>query len=102
MTAGAYSLKRGDTHDPECSLTTHRLRVARGILSGMGIEATVEHGGNFTQGPYGKHACCDKCKTVWPEWVTDEVFNLAYKLADEVQTQRGRHHQREINAARRA
>jgi hypothetical protein len=92
MTAGGYSLKRGDTHDPECSLTTHRLRIARGILRGMGIEGTVEHGGNFVQGPYAKHVCCDKCKTIWPSWVTDEIFNLAYRLADEVQTERGMAH----------
>jgi hypothetical protein len=97
-------LKRGDTFDPEDHRMTHRLGVAHRLLATMGAEPEWTHGGNFTQGPYGKHACCDKCKAAWPEWVTDEVFNKVYAAADAMQTARGNWHQAEINreqAARR-
>lgn len=90
-TNGGRLVKRGDTFDPECHRTTHRLGVAQGILRGLGIEATWEHSGTsrVTQFGVAKHACDYRCKATWPEWVTGETFDLAYSLACEVQTKRG-------------
>jgi hypothetical protein len=101
LSTGARYLKRGDTFDPEDFRMTHRLRVAGQILSGLGITPEWEHGGSFTN-ELGKHVCCDKCKASWPEWVTDEVFNRAFALANEVQTERGAFNQRAAYAGKAA
>jgi hypothetical protein len=93
---GGRLLKRGDSFDIECWRTTHRLRVAHGILLGLGIKAEWEHS-DYMGVEYGvaKHLCDDRCKAVWAEWVSDEMFNLAYSLACEVQDKRGAYHRRE-------
>lgn len=86
-------IKRGDTFDPECGRTTNRLRVARGILADLNIEPTYEpHHAKCWQG-FGFVDCHADCKhsnvPTWPDWVTAEMFDLAGRLADRVQTARG-------------
>jgi hypothetical protein len=95
MTTGASHLKRGDTFDPECGRTTHRLRLGQHILAAAGIESAHVHGEhreNF-------RGCYSGCRNVWPEWVTDEMFESAWSLADKVQTERGRHARRETEGS---
>lgn len=100
MTNGGRLLRRGDTFDPECWRTTHRLRAGQSILAQAGVEHTWEH--SDRKGVVGTgllmregHVCDDRCKAVWPEWATDEMFDLAYRLADEIQTERGSWNRRE-------
>lgn len=105
-TCGGRLVKRGDTRDPECHRTSHRLRVAQAILADLGIEATWQHGprvGLVGTGLMARegHLCDGRCVAVWPEWVTGETFDVAYRLADETQAARGAWHQRQINEARR-
>lgn len=98
---GAGYLKRGDTFDIEHWHMTHRLRVAHGILRGLGIESVVKHSDNeIVEWGRPKHGCDYRCETVWPEWVTNDLFNLAFKLADEYQTRHGAHNQRQAREAR--
>lgn len=84
LSNGAYLLKRGDTYDYEDSRMSHRLRRARMILENMGIKPVVEHCNQCKIGPSRgpMSGCWDACKTVWPEWVTNEVFQAAFNLAD--------------------
>lgn len=107
MTTGGRYLKRGDTFDPECHRTTYRLGLARRLLAVDGIAPEWEH--SDREGLVGTgllqrtgHVCDDRCRAVWPEYVTDEVFDRAYALADALQSARGAHAQREINAMRRS
>jgi len=118
-TNGGRLLKRGDTFDPECHRTTHRLTLARRILAVEGIEPTyVEHDEKCILNPanawnrcFGFNYRCDPgCprgtyagqQPTWPEYTTGAMFDLAYKLADEFQTRRGEWHQSKINEERRA
>lgn len=119
MNTGARCLKRGDTFDPEDFRMTHRLGVARGILSSIGIEPSFEqhrpecilHPDNRSRRCFGYSYSCDNgCRAGvypanqanWPEWVSDAVFEHAFALADETQTKRGEHHRREAYAAKAA
>lgn len=89
-TNGGRMLKRGDTSDIECWRTTHRLRVGQGILRSLGIAPEWSHS-DCTRVSFGRvvHACDYRCVCTWPEWVTGDVFDLAYRLANETQTERG-------------
>ena len=105
LSTGARYLKRGDTADPECHRMTYRLGVARSILRSQGIEVEwnhSEHTGVIGTGLLQRtgHVCDYRCKAVWPEWVTDEIFNTAFNLADQLQSERGANHQRAINKER--
>lgn len=109
LSNGARWLKRGDTFDPECWRTSHRLALAASILSGMGVVAEwPEHAEDCNRHPsYLRGVCCGYRESVvctcgrdrngpqWPAWATDETFNLAYRLADEVQTKRGEYNRGE-------
>jgi hypothetical protein len=101
-TNGGRLLKRGDSFDPEDFRTTHRLRVGQSILASLGIESTFDHDEACPRHPaslsnvvhsYRSRVCCscgrDYRGADWPAWVTGETFDLAYRLADEVQTERG-------------
>jgi len=116
MTNGGRLLKRGDTYDIECWRTSHRLRVGQSILRGLGLEPTwPEHAEDCMNHPNNRfnrihgysYPCLGDCPhrldppATWPEWATDEMFDLAYRLADETQTERGNWHQRQINEERR-
>lgn len=89
LQGGAYYLHRGDDSDPEDFKMTHRLHLAQGILKSAGIEPKVEH--DQTAHEYTGQ-CSDKCQTIWDSWVTDEMFTLAFSLANEIQTKRGEYH----------
>lgn len=106
-TNGGRLLKRGDTFDPECPRTSHRLKLALRILAVDNIVPEWDHSQNI--GIIGTgllqrdgHVCDYRCKAVWPEYATGTMFDLAYQLANEFQTERGRYHQRQINAERAA
>ena len=105
-TNGGRLLRRGDTFDPECHRTTYRLQLGQRILAASGVEFHWDHGPN--EGVVGTgllqrtgHVCDYRCKAVWPAWATGEMFDRAYALADEVQTERGNWHQSKINEERR-
>lgn len=116
LTQGGRMLKRGDMFDPECHRATHRLGRARGILRAMGLAPKFPaHADDCDRAPerlrfvlagYRDRVPCT-CglgrdpAPEWPPWVTDRTFNLAYALADEEQTQRGRWYRQEINRERR-
>jgi hypothetical protein len=118
QTQGGRALMRGDSYDIECWRTTHRLRVALGILRGQDIVPTpVEHSESCILHPshrsnrvFGWNYICDDpaCPArrnpppTWPEWVTGEMFDRAYALADEIQTERGRYEQRKARELRSA
>ena len=82
---------------------THRLGVARALLRGQSIEPTfAEHDEECMLSPaqrlnriptFNYRCSCGASQQppTWPEWVTDETFELAYRLADEIQTRRGDH-----------
>lgn len=112
-TNGGRMLKRGYTFDIECHRTTYRLRGGHSILASMGVKPSypehdpscIKHPSNSMNRCFGWTYWCecgrgDDPTPTWPEWVTGEMFDLAYRLADEIQTERGNHHQREINKAR--
>lgn len=106
-TNGGRLVKRGDTVDIECHRTTYRLQKAKRLLAAGGIEATWDHSdrtGLVGTGLLQRegHVCDYRCKAVWPEYVTGAMFDLAYRLADEMQTEKGRFHQRWINERRAA
>lgn len=101
-------LRRADTYEPECQRTTHRLQTAMGILNGMGVKPTQTHDPDCHRewvntsgraikcegsGPYPSPLTC--LKTEWPEWVTNELFDMAYNLADKVITDRGQSYRAE-------
>ena len=77
MTELARRLKRGDTQDPEDHRMTRQLMVARGILGQQGAIPVVRHHG-----------------TVWPEWVTDDVFLAVAQAANVLQTRRDEYEQK--------
>ena len=98
----ARYVKHGYLFDPDDSRTTHRLRVAHGILLAEGVESHVEHQApepfrsgcakhptNANRGVHYPGYCSDQCRTVWPGWVTDEMFDLAATAAEATQTLRG-------------
>jgi hypothetical protein len=117
QTNGGRMLKRGYTFDHECHRTTYRLGKALALLRLDGIEPTFpDHDGKCILHPDNRSQRCfghtyysspgcpragDPVPT-WPEYVTGRMFDLAYQLADEMQTQRGNWHQREINRERAA
>lgn len=86
MITGAYYLKRGDTSDIEDFRMTYRLRLARVILQSTGIEPNIKH----DKTAHDVFNDCDyRCKAEWAEWVNDDIFEHAFRLADEIQTQQG-------------
>ena len=123
-TNGGRLLKRGDSFDIECHRTTHRLQVAQGILRNLGFTPTwPEHGETCMLHPknawnrcFGfNYTCLGDCPRrlnpppIWPEGVSGEIFDTAYRLADAVQDRRGQltaealnRYDREKREARRA
>ena len=102
-TNGGRLLKRGDSFDIECWRTTHRLRVAQGILRNLGFTPTwpehdekcILHPKNAWNRCFGFNYICDAgCPRrsnpppTWPEGVSGEIFDLAYQLACAVQDRR--------------
>lgn len=105
MSTGALYLKRAYRFDLEDHRMSHRLQVANSILRSLHIEPEWDHSDN--RGLVGTgllqredHVCNDACSPIWPEWVSDEVFELAYRLADETQTERGAWHRAKASEAK--
>lgn len=93
----AYYLKRGYTSDPECHRTSHRLRVARGILAEQGITSRVDHFQRCIEDRQSLKwgGCWSQCKTVWIDTSGVEVDNLvvfenAWNEACAIQDERSR------------
>lgn len=125
LSTGAAYLKRGYRRDPEDWRMTHRLEVARSILRSQGIETEAIHmgGGRFERGMVvgrrqidlstmsqaerdeHRSRCGDGigCREVWPEDITDEVFQAAFDLANAIQNARSARTAQAVNErARRA
>jgi len=90
------ALKRGDTFDIEDGRTTHRLRVARGLLADRGITSTIEHSKLCAKHPTNlgvgmeDKGCWAECTTTWhPSWVSNEVFEAAADAARAIQRFKG-------------
>lgn len=104
-TRGGRNLRRGDSFDIEDARTTHRLRIGQSILRSLGVESTWTHSKGHEErrgAPYGYNGCDDYCKVEWPEWATGRMFDLAYQLADELQTERGAFNRNQAYAAKAA
>lgn len=117
QTQGGRQLKRGDSHDIECWRTTHRLRVAQGILRDMGFAPTwpthsdkcIRSEANRGRRCFGFNYVCDDpaCPMrhnpapTWPAECTGPVFDAAYALACAVQDARGAATAHAINEQRR-
>jgi len=93
-------IRRGDTHEYECSRTTHRIRATRAILESQGVD--------FSLNPNGHAETCERrpnrlgmvaynfrdrvvcncefrnARPSLPEWLTDEMILDAYNLADKM------------------
>lgn len=115
LSTNASRVKRGWFSDPECHRTTYRLRKTLAILHAMGIEPTfAEHAETCMKSPAQRGNRCHNwlyycdChvgndpRPTWPEWATDEMFNMAASAASAAQTARGEWHQRQINERRAA
>jgi hypothetical protein len=89
MTHGAESLRTGAVFIQDCPETTRRLRCARALLRYLGVEDRVSHSDECLKDRIG--ACKHNCTTQWSTWASDEIFELAYALADESIGRRGAH-----------
>jgi hypothetical protein len=112
QTQGGRFLK-GGFRDPECFRAQHRHSLALTLLSAAGVtptypehaETCIRHPSKrFNRLPGNSYHCDPGCgwtdRPTWPEWCTGEMFDRAYRLADEIQTERGAWHQREASAAK--
>ena len=85
MNNGAILLKQGRRIDPEDHRMSYRLGLARDMLGGGMVLPTTSH----DEAGHRVFNCCgDSCKTTWPEWMTDEMFEMAYNLANLIQSER--------------
>ena len=89
-------VKMGRTYDYEDSRTTERMHRTIALLGEAGITRTVTHNGSLTWDwatSRDRHDCTvyPPCKVTWPEWATDEMFDLAATLADTALSARGLH-----------
>lgn len=92
-------LRAGRTHDYEDSRSTYRLQQAYGILAAAGVEPVRTHSDTMAWDwatNRDRHVCDYRCKVTWPEWVTNDMLEAAYNLADAAQTARGAYNRRDI------
>lgn len=93
MISTAALVKRGRTYDYEDSRTTHRMHTMLTILAGAGIKPTIVHGPQVgwdwaTSRERHIEACTLNgsgtagCTITWPAWVTDEMFDAAWRFAE--------------------
>lgn len=117
QTNGGRLLKRGDSYDIEDWRTTHRLRVAQGILKGLGFTPTwpshsdkcIRSEANRSRRCFGFNYICDDADCpmrhnpapTWPAECTGPVFDAAYTLACAVQDARGAAAARAMDEGRR-
>jgi len=97
---GSYMLRAGRTYDIEDSRTTDRLHAAYDVLKALGAEPTIVHGPQMgwdwaTNRERHIEACTlhgsgvAGCTITWPAWVTDEMLDAAYGMANTFRTARG-------------
>jgi len=95
-------LRAGRTYDYEDSRATSRLHAAYAALKAIGVEPERTHSDKVgfsweRRGwlvPEHHSVVCGEsagCKVTWPEWVTDEMLEAAYSLADNVLYEQGRY-----------
>lgn len=115
MSAVAMRMRRGWFRDPEDFHGTYRMEGALRILKAWGAEPTFrKHDEQCDRHPdrlsnvvfgYRERVICscgaDQAQVEWPEWVTDECFDAAYRAANVLQTERGAYHQREAERLKR-
>lgn len=87
-------VKEGDTGVGCEFRAMERVRATRAIMVHLVGEPEIAHHDHAFPckvDSLGResHECDWRCKTVWPEWVTDEMFHLAARLACETATRRG-------------
>ena len=92
-------------YDPESTRVQSRCYTALSILEQMDIKPTVEHKSDCRRSPYrlydpecdgrGEFGYRDCAVITWPEWVTDEILEYAYIVADTVATARGQYNRRQ-------
>jgi hypothetical protein len=91
-------IRNGDTHEYECSRTTHRIQATRAILSAMGCDFTLSPAGHQDDCPRSRDnlanvafgwrdrvSCqCDfrNARPTLPAWLTDDMIVDAFNLAD--------------------
>jgi len=111
---GAYArqfLRRDEVTDIDCARSSARLSIARSILRAAGVEpisrpthdpGCICHPDNAWNRLHGYSYVCDPgCtfrsqKVEWAEWVKPEMFDKAWALANEVQTDRGAFNRRSV------
>lgn len=77
----------------------NRIRTTRAIMVGLVGEPEIAHSTHkFPAKADGSHECTLACRPIWPEWVTDEMFDLAARLACETHTRRGAYNRSELIA----
>lgn len=98
MNYGAHHLRNGYTFDPESLRETWRLATAYELLKTMGVEPVRTHSDAVRPDIWNhfvsRHECDYRCTTTWPEWVTDELLDQAYRLADMKHTAYGESNRR--------
>jgi len=107
VSAVSHRFRRGWFSDPEDWHGTYRMEIALRLLRFVGIEPEWHHSdrtGTIGTGLLQRegHVCDDRCRPIWPEWVTDDIFDAAYRLADLIQTGRGAWHQTRAYEAKHA
>ena len=113
MSNAARRLRSLQTHDPECSRTTHRLRHALAIAIHAIGNPQIAHDPDCDREiiQYLQPTPCKgsdqygyrPCTTItWPEWATDDIFDRAYALACAVVTAQGEHNRKQAAEARRS
>jgi hypothetical protein len=108
LTQGGRNIKTGFS-DPECHRARYRQALGHRLLVAAGVEPIyLEHSPDCIQHPDNRHnrvfghnyhcdTGCPRAKSdgeypIWPEWVTNAMFNHAHALASEVQSERGSFH----------
>jgi hypothetical protein len=100
MNAYAEMVKIGDSGIGCNSRAQSRIRTTRHIMVTLVGEPEIAHGTHtFPAKADGSHECTMGCRPVWPEWVTDEMFHYAARLACEMLERRGAYNRGERIAA---
>lgn len=106
MGYAAMKIRRGDTYEYESSRVTHRIRTTREILSVLGCDFTLHPAGHTENCPrhpeklsrvmhHAREQVICNCefrnaRPELPAWLTDEMINKAWSLADQAIEARGR------------
>ena len=99
MSTISNRFRKGWFSDPENWHGNYRMQRALMILETQAVTPVWNHGKEYINNgiEYGRviHVCTNNCTVTWPEWVTDEVFDQVYALADSLQTLFGAYNQKQ-------